>query len=112
VRTLLHRRHGDVLADGSGDDDHWNIEAGALDDGERRRRAEAGEVVVGDDEVPARPGERCLEIRGVVDPLALRHAATLAQLAQQQHRIVFGVLDQQDPQHAGHVVSSRRAAGR
>ena len=91
------------FADGARNDNEGNVAAGLLDDFERIRRAELGEVVIGDDEVP-------LAVKGVLellrgfDALVLKFVATLAEHADQQRGVEIRIFNQEHPQRLSHAL--------
>ena len=62
------------------------------------RTAEAGQVVIGDDQVPALLGQGCRHLRGADHLAQARLQPSLAQRLPHQSGIVGGILDQQDAQ--------------
>jgi len=112
MRAILHGLDGNRLADRAGDDNHRDIEFRLLDRGKCCLRAETGQVVVSDNDIPGVVRQRRLEVSTGIDALKIRSVTTLAQLAHKQRGVVFGVLDQQDAQQRRHVFSPGAAAVR
>jgi hypothetical protein len=115
VGAGAHGVDGGDLVDGSGDDDEGEIVAGGLEDAESFACAEAGEGVVGDDEVPgARVGESAVELLGGVDAAGFNSETDAGEVPLEQERIFFVVLNDEDTERTwrriyaagGHWLSS------
>ena len=111
-----HRLDRRLLADGPRDDDEGEIHSPLLHDLQGRQAAEAGHPVVGDDGVPAAPGQGLAHPLGGVDPLVLQGQARGAQLLGDQLGVVGGIVDDEEADGTGTRHDrprrpSRRAAG-
>ncbi len=97
VHALAHRGDGRLFADGARDDDEGHVEHEGLHHGERRLRAEARHVEVGEDDLPGRPRQRRAQVALGVDALPLDGEASAPQLPNQEQRVVFAVFDEENP---------------
>ena len=98
IRAGLHRRHCDVFADASGNNEKRQIESAVLNDLERLRRAERGHVVVGENDVPCFVCQCGAQRFGGFNPLKRRLIATLLERADQDAGIELRVFDDQHPE--------------
>jgi len=112
ARARAHGLHGGLLADRARDDDEGRVDAAGLQQRERFGSAEARQVVIGDHEVPRTARERRLELGRGLDALGRRLVAGAPQLAQQQLRVVRGVLDEEQAQQRRHYAGAVSAGTR
>ena len=99
----LHRGHGGGLADGAGNEDERNIEAGRAENSERIQAGESRHAEIRDDCVPALLRQRALQVRRRLDTLVRRVEPAAMQRPQCQYCVVFGVLDDEDFDRLVHV---------
>ena len=100
----LHRLHRGVLADGAGNKDERNVKVGGTENFERIHAGEARHAEIGDDSVPALPGQRGFQIRRRLHAPVRRVEAATAQGPQCQLRVVLGVLDDEDFYRIVHAI--------
>ena len=98
VRAGLHRRHRDVFANSSGNDNERQVESAVLGDLERRRRAETRHVVIRENDVPCFVRQCGAQRFGRFHPLKRRLIAGLLERADQNAGIKLRVFDDQHPQ--------------
>ena len=97
VGAGAHGIDGGDFVDGAGDDDEGKIDAAVLDDLQGVARAEAGQRVVGYDEVPwFGVGEGVAKLIGGFHPACVHGVSCARQMALQQRGILLVVLDEED----------------
>ena len=110
-RAVLHRGHRDFLADGAGHDDEGQVESFLIQQLQRGQGIELRHGEIGHDQVPGLLVESGAHGGGSIDPFKRRLISSAPQLMQQQLRVLFGVLDDQDAEGLAHA-SARLDAGR
>ena len=100
VRAGLHRLHRHFLADGAGEDDERDVQLFLAYHRQRLQGVEARQRVVGDDQVPRLLVEQAAHLLARLHAEHQRVVAGAVEVADQQLRVVFGVLDQQRAQTA------------
>ncbi len=91
VGAGFHGIHGHILAYGAGNVDEWQVEAGLLENPQRLAAAKSREAEIGEDHVPFLPRQRAAESLGSLHPLACDVVSAMAQLLEQQTRVVLVV---------------------
>jgi hypothetical protein len=100
VGTGPHGRHGYVFLDDARYDDEGKVQAQPLQDRQRNHRRKTRHVVVRQHHVPGARCQRFPQRSFVFDPLRPDLVTRQSEAMQQQHRVVFGILDQQHIQRA------------
>ena len=91
----LHRIHRGFLAHDAGNEDERNVEAAGTENPQRIHAGEPRHIEVRDDCVPSLLRQRGFQVRRGLHAPVLGVEAAAAQRSQRQHRVVFGVLDDQ-----------------
>ena len=110
VGAGLHGRHGLFLADRAGNNEERQVLAARLEQLQRGRPAEVGQLVIGQHNVPPLSVERGAHRLGRLDALPHHVVAAFAQLAHHQPRVVFRVLDDQAAEGSRHDAPWARPA--
>ena len=111
--ALAHGLHGRVLADLARDQDERHRPAAAerlvrAQERQRVQAREAGQVVVGDDQVPGF-GQRGAELLARVHAAFVQHQPAPAQLGHHQRVVQLGVFQVQQPHRGAHGGQYRKA---
>ena len=112
MRAGAHRGNRGFLPDRAGDDDEGDVEIELLHDPQRGDGAEAGQIVVAEDQVPGLRSERRFGARGGVDAQHVEEVAGMAKTVRQQQGVVLVVFDHQDLQTARQGGFDGHGAGR
>jgi len=111
MRAGLHGGHGGLFRDIARDDDKRQVQPAGFDLGQRGEGVEAGQPVVGDDEVPRLLFQRGVQGFSRFHPAAGGRVAGPLQFVLEQGGIVGRIFDEQYAKRLAH--SSRgRCAGR
>ena len=98
VRAGLHGRHGHIFANAARNDYERQIKPALQRNFERRRRAEIGHVVIGENDVPLRVVQRRAQRLGRVHALEGRLISSLPQCVDEDARVKLRVLNDQHSQ--------------
>jgi hypothetical protein len=111
VGAVFHRLDGNLFANRARHEDERHLEPAVAHHCQRGGPAESRHRVIGDDQIPVVAIELFGKCLGVVDASAVGLVAALAQVLDQEQRVGFGVLNQQEAERfheLGATARSRR----
>jgi hypothetical protein len=104
VRAAAHEPGGGLLADLTGHEDERDVEPVLGQQCQGPLGAEAGDGVVGYDDVRGAQAQRLRHRRGAVHPLEVGSEPATGEVRRDQDRVVLVVLTDQDPDWSVHSV--------